>query len=363
VIRKYGASHVARIVAFDTLKARAALRDVARVMAIPYATADAVAKQVDPTMTLEQAVRLSKTLGEQVAEDAQLRRLFELAKKLEGMPRHVSIHAAGVVITARPVCEYVPLCLCGEAVATQYTMTTLEELGLLKMDFLGLRNLTVIAHAEEAVRQIEPSFSVADIPLDSAPVYDMLSAGNCEGVFQMESAGMKRVLTNLKPDRFDDLIAVISLYRPGPMDSIPKYIQNRHHPEQVTYAHPRLEPFLRVTYGCIVYQEQLLQVFRELAGYSLGRADIVRRPRKKPTCWNANGRSLSTVWCRRTARWRWRAVCGAAFRRRRRKPFSTIFPLLLPMRSTNRTRYLTHWSRIRPPISNVCIRASIWRRC
>ena len=279
VIQKYGADHVAQIVTFGTMKARAAIRDVARAMAIPYAVADAAAKLVpgELKMTLDKALAQSKALAERYQSDPQLRRLLDMAKKVEGMPRHASTHAAGVVITARPVSDYVPLCLNGDLVATQYTMTTLEELGLLKMDFLGLRNLTVIADAEREIQKTEPHFTVANIPLDSEPVFEMLSAGNSEGVFQMESAGMKRVLGNLRPDCFEDLIAVISLYRPGPMESIPQYIHNRHHPEQVRYVHPALEPFLKVTYGCIVYQEQLMQVFRELAGYSLGRADIVRR--------------------------------------------------------------------------------------
>ncbi len=279
VIRRYGADRVAQIVTFGTLKARAAIRDVARAMALPYAVGDAVAKLVpnEMKMTLDKALTQAPKLREKYESDPAVRQLVDMARRVEGMPRHASTHAAGVVITARPASEYVPLCLNGEAVATQYTMTTLEKLGLLKMDFLGLRNLTVIADAERAIRESEPDFSVEDIPLDSTPVFAMLSAGNSEGVFQMESAGMKRVLHELGPDRFEDLIAVISLYRPGPMESIPTYIRNRHHPEGVRYVHPRLEPFLHVTYGCIVYQEQLMQVFRELAGYSLGRADIVRR--------------------------------------------------------------------------------------
>lgn len=279
VIRKYGADHVAQIVTFGTMKARAAIRDVARAMGIPYAVADRVAKWVpwDLHMTIDKALAISKPLMDSYQSDSQIYQLLEMAKKVEGMPRHASTHAAGVVITNKPVDEYVPLCVNGEAVATQYTMTTLEELGLLKIDFLGLRNLTVIASAEKMIRQIEPDFSIDRIPLDCKPVYEMMSAGKSEGVFQFESDGMKRVLTQLQPECFEDLIALTSLYRPGPMDSIPKYIYNRHHPEQIRYAHPRLEPFLKVTYGCIVYQEQLMQVFRELAGYSLGRADIVRR--------------------------------------------------------------------------------------
>ena len=283
VIRKYGTDRVAQIITFGTMAARAAIRDVARALAVPYAVADQVAKLVpwELNMTLDKALRQSKQLAEQVESDSQVRALIDMAKKVEGMPRHASTHAAGVVITAKPVSEYVPLCLNGEAVATQYTMTALEELGLLKMDFLGLRNLTIIDDAEKMIRRRQPDFSIAAIPNDAPEVYRMLSRGASEGVFQFESPGMKRVLTNLRPDCFEDLIAVISLFRPGPMDSIPRYINCRHHPQQVRYAHPLLEPILRVTYGCIVYQEQVMQIFRELAGYSLGRADLVRRAMSK----------------------------------------------------------------------------------
>lgn len=283
VIRKYGEDHVAQIVTFGTMAARAAVRDVARALGLPYAVGDSVAKRVpwELNMTLAKALEQSRELKEMYQTDAQVRTLLDMAQKVEGMPRHASTHAAGVVITAKPVSEYVPLCVNGEAVATQYTMTTLEELGLLKMDFLGLRNLTVIEETQTMVRRVNPSFSVQNIPLDAPKVYKMLSQGNSDGVFQFESAGMKRVLTQLKPDCFEDLIAVISLFRPGPMDSIPRYIENRHHPEKITYAHPALQPILHVTYGCIVYQEQVMQIFRDLAGYSLGRADVVRRAMSK----------------------------------------------------------------------------------
>ncbi len=283
VIRKYGADRVAQIITFGTMAARAAIRDVARALAMPYSLADKVAKLVpwELNMTLDKALEQSKAFRECVETDPQVRRLVDMAKKVEGMPRNASTHAAGVVIAPRPVSDFVPLCVNSEAVATQYPMKNLEELGLLKMDFLGLRNLTVIADAEKLIRRREPGFAVEGLPLDAKEVYDMLSAGNSDGVFQMESSGLKRVLMSLKPDRFEDLIAVISLYRPGPMDSIPKYTHNRHHPEQVRYLHPRLEPILSVTYGCIVYQEQVMQVFRELAGYSLGRADVVRRAMSK----------------------------------------------------------------------------------
>ncbi len=284
VIRKYGEDHVAQIVTFGTLAARAAIRDVARALGFSYAIGDTVAKKVpwELNMTLEKALKQSKELHELYQNDEQVRRLIDMAKKVEGMPRHASTHAAGVVITAKPVSEYVPLCANGDLVATQYTMTLLEELGLLKMDFLGLRNLTIIHDAETMIRrEKDPDFDIKTITLDAAAVYKMLSQGNSDGVFQFESAGMKRVLSQLKPDCFEDLIAVISLFRPGPMDSIPRYIENRHHPEKVTYLHERLRPILEVTYGCIVYQEQVMQIFRELGGYSLGRADLVRRAMSK----------------------------------------------------------------------------------
>ncbi len=284
VIRKYGADHVAQIVTFGTLAARAAIRDVARAMGLPYAVGDTVAKRVpwELNMTLEKALAQSKPLKELYDTDEQVHKLVDMAKKAEGMPRHASTHAAGVVITAQPVSEYVPLCVNGDAVATQYTMTALEELGLLKMDFLGLRNLTIINDTQQMIRAMgNPTFDINKIPLDTPAVYKMLSQGNSDGVFQFESGGMKRVLMQLKPERFEDLIAVISLFRPGPMESIPRYIENRHHPENVTYRHPLLEPILRVTYGCIVYQEQVMQIFRDLGGYSLGRADLVRRAMSK----------------------------------------------------------------------------------
>ena len=284
VIRKYGGDHVAQIVTFGTLAARAAIRDVARALGLSYAIGDMVAKKVpwELNMTLEKALQQSKELRELYQNDEQVRRLMDMARKVEGMPRHASTHAAGVVITAKPVSEYVPLCVNGDLVATQYTMTLLEELGLLKMDFLGLRNLTVIHEAQSMIRKGKDStFDIKSIPLNATAVYKMLSKGNSDGVFQFESAGMKRVLSQLKPDCFEDLIAVISLFRPGPMDSIPRYIENRHQPEKVTYLNERLRPILSVTYGCIVYQEQVMQIFRELGGYSLGRADLVRRAMSK----------------------------------------------------------------------------------
>ncbi len=283
VIRKYGSDHVAQITAFGTMAARGAVRDVGRALAMPYAAVDAVAKLIpnELGMTIEKALTVSDELMKKYNGDPSVKRLIDLALKLEGTPRHATTHAAGVVITDKPVSDYVPLSKNDDAVVTQFTMTTLDELGLLKMDFLGLRNLTVIDDAEKMIRKKNPLFSIEKIPENDKDVFDMLSRGDSEGVFQFESAGMKNVLTQLRPVNIEDLIAVISLYRPGPMDSIPRYIENRHNPEKITYRHELLKPILDVTYGCIVYQEQVMQIFRSLAGYSLGRADIVRRAMSK----------------------------------------------------------------------------------
>ncbi|MBP3936728.1 MAG: DNA polymerase III subunit alpha [Clostridia bacterium] len=283
VIRKYGADHVAQIVTYGTLKARAAVRDVGRAMAVPYAVTDKVAKLIpnELKMTLQKAYDGSKQLRELVETEPQIKSLFTMAQRVEGMPRHTSTHAAGVVITAQPVGEYVPLCVNGDLVATQYTMNTLERLGLLKMDFLGLSNLSIIEEAQRLIRLSDPSFDIERVGDDDPAVYAMLTAGNCEGVFQLESAGMRRLLSQMKPQNLEDLIAAISLYRPGPMDSIPTYIRNRQDPSQMKLAHPLLRPILEVTCGVAVYQEQVMQIFRDLAGYSLGRADIVRRAMSK----------------------------------------------------------------------------------
>ncbi len=281
VIGKYGADRVAQIVTFGTMAAKAAVRDVARVMALPLSVADRVAKLIPFGASLQEAIDGSQKLRDAAEEDERVAKMLALAKRLEGMPRNASTHAAGVVIAPRPVSDFVPLCLNRDAVATQYPMHNLEELGILKMDFLGLRNLTVIAAAEKEIQKKDPAFAVADIPLDEKRVYAMLAAGNSEGVFQMESAGLKRLLVNMQPTAFEDLIAVISLYRPGPMDSIPKYLHNRKHPETVRYVHPLLKPILSVTCGCVVYQEQVMEIFRSLAGYSFGRADVVRRAMAK----------------------------------------------------------------------------------
>ncbi len=283
VVEKYGADHVAQIITFGTMAARGGLRDVGRAMGIPYQAVDKVAKAIpmELHMTIERALQVSNELRELCAADEQIDRMVQTTRKVEGMPRHASTHAAGVVITRDTVESYVPVQKTDEAIVTQFPMGTLEELGLLKMDFLGLRTLTVISDAEKMIRQTQPNFSIANIPEDDKAVFAMLSQGQAEGVFQFESAGMRQVLAQLGPRSIEDLIAVISLYRPGPMDSIPRYIQNSHHPEGVTYKHPLLEPILNVTYGCIVYQEQVMQICRQLAGYSYGRADLVRRAMSK----------------------------------------------------------------------------------
>lgn len=283
VIEKYGYDHVAQIVTFGTMAARGAIRDVGRALALPYSLCDRVAKMVPPAldMTLDKALAESKDLKAAYEESMQIRDLIDTARKVEGMPRHASTHAAGVVIADRPVSDYVPLATNDGAVVTQYTMTTLDELGLLKMDFLGLRNLTVIADTEAMLREQDPAFSIEKIPENDPATMKMMGQGLTEGVFQFESGGMKNVLQRFRPERMEDLIAILSLYRPGPMDSIPKYIYNHAHPDRIRYDTPLLEPILAETYGCIVYQEQVMQIFRSLAGYSLGRADIVRRAMSK----------------------------------------------------------------------------------
>ena len=279
VRRRYGDDHVAQIVTFGTMAARGVLRDVGRVMDLPYAEVDAIAKQVPATLhiTLDEALRLSKPLRDFYESDERYQKLIDTAKALEGMPRHASTHAAGVVITKRPVYEYVPLAKNDESLVCQYVMTTLEELGLLKMDFLGLRNLTVLDDAVQMVRREKPDFDIHQIPEDDPATFDMISSGKTAGVFQIESTGMTNVCIGLKPKSIEDITAVIALYRPGPMDSIPRFIECKHHPERITYLHPSLEPILSVTYGCIVYQEQVIQIFQQLGGYSLGQADMVRR--------------------------------------------------------------------------------------
>lgn len=283
VIRKYGADHVAQIVTFGTLAARAAVRDVGRVLGLPYNKVDSVAKQIpmELKITIDKALRQSNDLRALYDSDEEVRRLLDLSRKVEGMPRHCSTHAAGVVITREPVSYYVPLAVNDESVVTQFTMTALEQLGLLKMDFLGLRTLTVIDDTVKLIRRDNPSFSLDDIDVADKATYEMLSTGKTDGVFQFESAGMRSVLTRLKPESLEDLIAVISLYRPGPADSIDTYINNRHHPEQTTYPCEQVKDILSVTYGCMVYQEQVMEICRKVAGYSYGAADLVRRAMAK----------------------------------------------------------------------------------
>lgn len=283
VTRKYGADHVAQIVTFGTMAARAAIRDVGRALSIPYNEADAVAKQVPMELhiTIDRALTINPELKKMYDSNPTVKNLIDTARALEGMPRHASTHAAGVVITKDPVDTYVPLARNDEQMVTQFTMTTLEELGLLKMDFLGLRNLTVIADAEKMIRRHTPDFSIEKVSDHDAATFQMLGQGRTMGMFQLESAGITNVVTGLRPQSIEDITAVVALYRPGPMQSIPRYIECRHHPEKVRYKHPLLEPILSVTYGCMVYQEQVMEAFRKLAGYSLGKADMVRRAMSK----------------------------------------------------------------------------------
>lgn len=283
VIDKYGSDHVAQIITFGTMAARAAIRDVGRAMGMPYATVDNVAKKIPRTLgiTIEKALEESEELRALYDGDEQIKSLIDTAKSVEGMPRNSSTHAAGIVITDKPVSDYVPLAKNDESVVTQFTMTTIEELGLLKMDFLGLRTLTVINDCVKMVKRNNPGFDIEKISYEDQNVYSLFTNGQTDGVFQCESNGMRSVFMRLKPTNLEDIIAVISLYRPGPMDSIDSYIQNRHNPDFIKYKTPMLKNILDVTYGCMVYQEQVMQIFRSLAGYSLGRADIVRRAMSK----------------------------------------------------------------------------------
>ena len=280
VMKKYGADHVAQIATFGTMAARGAIRDVGRALNFSYAETDVVAKLV-PTMplhiTLQEALNVSPKLKEMYDGDERVKQLIDTAMSLEGMPRNTSTHAAGVVITADPVCSYVPLSRNDDTIVTQYTMTTIEELGLLKMDFLGLRNLTVIRDAELQIQQFNPEFSMDRIPDNDPETFKMLTQGKTQGVFQLESAGMTSVCVGMKADSIEDITAIVALYRPGPMDSIPKFIENKLNHKKVTYKCPELEPILKVTYGCIVYQEQVIEIFRQLGGYTMGQADNIRR--------------------------------------------------------------------------------------
>ena len=280
VIEKYGADKVAQIITFGTMKAKAAVRDVGRAMNMSYGEVDVIAKAIpfDLKMTIDKALDMNPELRASYEEDRRVRELLDTAKALEGMPRHASTHAAGVVISKKSIHEYVPLYLADKGISTQFTMGTIEELGLLKMDFLGLRNLTVIRDALELIEQnhgVKIDFS--RMSLDDKATFELFGSGNTQGVFQFESSGITQFLKNLKPDCFEDIVAANALYRPGPMASIPTYIENKKNPKGIAYIHPSLEPILSVTYGCLIYQEQVMQIVRDLAGYTYGRSDLVRR--------------------------------------------------------------------------------------
>ena len=279
VVRKYGKDHVAQIATFGTMAARGAIRDVGRALNFTYAETDIVAKLVPTTLhiTLDEALRVSPKLKEMYDGDERIKKLIDTARALEGMPRNTSTHAAGVVITADPVCTYVPLSRNDDTIVTQYTMTTIEELGLLKMDFLGLRNLTVIRDAELQIQKFNPDFSMDQVRDDDPETFKMLAEGKTQGVFQLESQGMTGVCVGMRADSIEDITAIVALYRPGPMDSIPTFIENKLNHKKVTYKCPELEPILKVTYGCIVYQEQVIEIFRQLGGYTMGQADNIRR--------------------------------------------------------------------------------------
>ena len=279
VTRKYGKDRVAQIVTFGTMAARGAVRDVGRALNMSYAETDVVAKAIpnELHMTLELALTKNPRLKQMYDQDPKVKKLIDTARDIEGMPRNTSTHAAGVVITARPVSDYVPLARNEDTVVTQFTMTTIEELGLLKMDFLGLRNLTVIDDAEKKIRRSVPGFSMKSVRDDDPETFAMLGEGKTSGVFQLESSGITGVCVQMKPQSIEDMTAIVALYRPGPMESIPRFIQSKHHPETISYITPQLQPILNVTYGCIVYQEQVIEIFRKLGGYTLGQADNMRR--------------------------------------------------------------------------------------
>ncbi len=285
VVQKYGKDRVVQIVTFGTLAARGVIRDVGRVMDLPYQLCDQTAKQIpqELNITIDKALQANSELRKSYEENPQIHELIDMAKRLEGLPRHTSMHAAGVVISQKAVDEYVPLSRGSDgSITTQFTMTTLEELGLLKMDFLGLRTLTVIQNAVNIVKKTRGvEIDIEKIDYDDSKVLASIGTGKCEGVFQLESAGMKNFMKELKPKSLEDIIAGISLYRPGPMDFIPQYIKGKDHPETITYDCPELQSILEPTYGCIVYQEQVMQIVQKLAGYTLGRADLVRRAMSK----------------------------------------------------------------------------------
>ena len=284
VVEKYGKDCVSQIVTFGTMAARAVIKDVGRVLDLPYAMVDNIAKMVprEIGITIDKALAENPDLKSEYENNEVVKDLIDKSKRLEGLPRHASMHAAGVLICGKPVEDYVPLSTGSDgAVVAQFVMTTLEELGLLKMDFLGLRTLTVIKDAENLIKKHNKGFSIHDIDYSDKGVFDAISTGKCDGIFQLESAGMKSFMKELKPRSLEDLIAGISLYRPGPMDFIPQYIKGKNNQDSVTYACPQLEAILKPTYGCIVYQEQVMQIVRDLAGYSWGRSDLVRRAMSK----------------------------------------------------------------------------------
>ena len=284
VTRKYGADRVSQIITFGTMAARLVIRDVGRALDMPYGEVDKIAKMIprDLGMTIDKALEVNPELAGLYKSDERIKKLIDMSLRLEGLPRHASTHAAGVVISKRPVMDYVPLATNDGAPVTQFTMTTIEELGLLKMDFLGLRTLTVIQDALDlGEKQYGKKIKTDEIPMDDPEVYQTIGAGKTVGIFQLESGGMTSFMKELRPEGIEDIIAGISLYRPGPMDFIPKYVEGKKHPEAVKYTAPQLEPILSATYGCIVYQEQVMQIVRDLAGYTMGRADLVRKAMSK----------------------------------------------------------------------------------
>ena len=285
VMRKYGKDRVVQIVTFGTMAAKGVIKDVGRALDMPYAVTDSLSKMIPNELgiTLDKALETSQDFRMRYESDPEVRNLIDICRRLEGLPRHTSMHAAGVVIGSKSIDEFVPLSRASDGtITTQFTMTTIEELGLLKMDFLGLRTLTVIQNAERLInRRGDVSFDINKIDYNDRNVLDMIGQGKTEGVFQLESTGMKNFMKELKPDGIEDLIAGISLYRPGPMDFIPQYIKGKNNPDSITYSCKELEPILKETYGCIVYQEQVMQIVRDLAGYTLGRSDLVRRAMSK----------------------------------------------------------------------------------
>ncbi|MDE6936563.1 MAG: DNA polymerase III subunit alpha, partial [Lachnospiraceae bacterium] len=288
VVEKYGTDRVVQIVTFGTMAAKGVIRDVGRVMDLPYAFVDGIAKMIprgqnNQPVSLERALEMNPEMRKLYQEDEQVRELIDMSRRLEGLPRHTSMHAAGVVISQKSVDEYVPLSLGSDgSVTAQFTMTTLEELGLLKMDFLGLRTLTVIQDAARlAGESAGEEIDIEKIDYDDKKVLSSIGTGRTDGIFQLESGGMKSFMKELKPQNLEDVIAGISLYRPGPMDFIPQYIRGKDNRSSITYDCPQLEPILAPTYGCIVYQEQVMQIVRDLAGYTLGRSDLLRRAMSK----------------------------------------------------------------------------------